>query len=74
MEEHELADLLKRGFSNVIHEGAAFADKLLERCLSELEGKGSHLRSKELEDSDLDMLAAAGDPSAQAGGHRRIDP
>ena len=56
MEEHEIADVLKRGIEGLVRDSADFADKLLERCLAELEA------SSELSDSELELLSAAGDP------------
>ena len=51
MEEHEIADVLKRGIEGLVRDSADFADKLLSRCLAELEA------SSELSDSELDQVS-----------------
>ena len=56
MDEQGIERILRRGLSDNPN---AFRDELLERCLDVL----CTLEEVPLEDSELDMLAAAGDPS-----------
>ena len=58
MDEREIARLMQLDFS----EGTeTFRDALLARCLDALRPEN---QMRELDDDDLDMLAAAGDPAA----------
>lgn len=52
--EQKITELMGQDFSEGTEE---FRDKLLERCLAELETKPDAV---ELDDEDLDMLSAAG--------------
>lgn len=56
MDEQGIEHILRRGLSDNPN---AFRDELLERCLDVL----CTLEEVPLEDAELDMLAAAGDPS-----------
>ena len=57
MEERDIAQILKHDFSVGTE---AFRDKLLQRCLDTLRSANEETV---IDDSDLEMLAAAGDPS-----------
>ena len=56
LDEQGIERILRRGLSDNPN---AFRDELLERCLDVL----CTLEEVPLEDAELDMLAAAGDPS-----------
>lgn len=64
MEEREFERMLEGLMSSDCSKGTeAFRDALLERCLTVL---GEDTECVELDDEDLDMLAAAGDVYASS--------
>ncbi len=58
MDETRLEQLLSTDFST---DTAHLRDRILPRCLEELDSDAGAIP---LDDSELDMLAAAGDPNA----------
>ena len=60
--DQKLGRLMKQDFSAGTE---AFRDGLLERCLAELDSEDE---GRVLDDDELDMLAAAGDPFAYMTG------
>lgn len=59
MDEREFEDMLRRVLQQDFSAGTeGFRDALLDRCLAELDAGG---RVIELDDGDLEMLAAAGE-------------
>ena len=64
MGEREFEEMLERVMKADFSAGTeAFRDALLARCLAELDA-GSADDGAELDDDDLGLLAAAGDPDA----------
>ncbi|MBQ9057792.1 MAG: hypothetical protein IJ125_01250 [Atopobiaceae bacterium] len=82
MDAHEFEDKLQQLLEHDLAAGSEeFRDALLARCLALLDTADSSssdvLEYRELDDSELEMLAAAGDVSALSGEqlfyHLRID-
>lgn len=79
MDARELEKMLAHGLKQDYSEGTEeFRDALLARCLDELDTNvaGDHAEDfyLELEDSELELLAAAGDLHAQLRSHFEENP
>lgn len=69
MEDRGFEQMLERLMGRGLPVGSeAFRDALLERCLAELDADDEGMV---LDDAELDLLSAAGDPSSWFGSGRR---
>ena len=69
MEDRDFEQMLEKLMGQGLPVGSeTFRDALLERCLAELDADDEGLV---LDDAELDLLSAAGDPSVWFGPERR---